>query len=170
MELLPLRPSIKHPYLWFPNRHEGAKWDATRLRVLTRDKSMRRFCGHYSEKYMQMRHLNKGDDDRINNLVTCCVACHAVQHFGRNLQLHIIEIWKSPFSQLQIVQMSREAIRAGKTLKSIKKSLKLTKGPYVPTSFNYANKIIKIDSMSPTFYLHDSLRVVFVALKRWRID
>jgi hypothetical protein len=132
MNLLPLRPSIKNPRYWFPDRPIKSKWRKIRAVVLGRDKNTCRFCGHTFLKFMQMHHLKESDDNSRRNLVTCCVACHAVQHIGRNLELGIIEIWKSPFSQVDIVHMSREAIRAGKSLKMLKRSLKLTRGTYPP--------------------------------------
>jgi hypothetical protein len=170
MKTLPLRPSIKNSRLWFPERADKTTWNKLREKMLVRDDHTCRFCGHRAEKYMQAHHMKKSGDDSLGNLVTCCVACHAVNHFGRNLLLGIVEIWRSPISQLEIVRITRAGIRAGKTLAQIKKGLKLKRGPHAAGSIDYANSIMDLDSTSHTFCLEEPLSVVFVALKRWQLD
>jgi hypothetical protein len=170
MKLLPIKPSIKNPKYWFPDRPNKSEWDKIRKVVLTRDSNTCRFCGHVSSSYMNLHHVDGSTDNNPKNLLTCCVACHAVQHLGKNLQLGIIEIWKSPFTQLEIIKMSRDAIRKGKTLKQVNKTLKLSKGLYPPSSLDYANAIIDPKSKTFTFYLDDPLRVVFVNLNRWQTE
>ncbi len=150
MNLLPLRPSIKNPRYWFPDRPVKSKWKKIRAAVLEGDKNTCRFRGHASLKFMQMHHLEGGDDNSRRNLVTCCVACHAVQHIGHNLALGIIEIWKSPFSQIEIVRKSCEAVRAGKSLKMLKRSLKLSRGPYPPDSYHFSITFILYPSVIPS--------------------
>jgi hypothetical protein len=170
MKFHPLRPGVKNPRLWFPERADKTAWNKLREKMLTRDDYTCQFCGHRAEKYMQAHHLKDSGDDSLKNLVTCCVACHAVNHFGRNLQLGVVEIWQSPVSQVEIVRITRAGIKAGKTLVQIKKGLKLKKGPFAPASLDYANSIIDVDSIKHTFSLKEPLSVVFVALKRWQLD
>ena len=170
MKTLTLRPSVKNPRLWFPERADKTAWNKLREKMLARDDYTCRFCGHRAEKYMQAHHVKDSGDDSLKNLVTYCVACHAVNHFGRNLVLGVVEIWQSPVSQVEIVRTTRAGIKAGKTLAQIKKGLKLKKGPHAPDSLDYANSIIEVDSASHTFSLDEPLSVVFVALKRWQLD
>lgn len=170
MNLLPLRPSVKNPRFWFPDRPDKTAWNRIREEMLLRDRFTCRFCGHRAEKYMQAHHIGDSSDDSLKNLATCCVACHAVNHFGRNLALGLVEIWSSPVSQVEIVHASRAGMKAGKTLAQIKKSLKLKKGPLPPNSLDYANALINPKSSAHTFTLDEPLCVVFVDLKRWQLD
>lgn len=170
MTLLPIRPSVKNPKYWFPCRPDKLEWDRIRKVVLARDSNTCRFCGHVSSSYMNLHHVDGGTDNSPKNLLTCCVACHAVLHLGRNLQLGVVEVWRSPFTQFEIITMSREAIRKGKTLRQINGALELTRGPYPPSSLEYADAIIDPKSKAFTFYLDDPLRVIFVNLNRWQIE
>jgi hypothetical protein len=170
MTALALRPGVKNPRYWFPDRIDQAAWKQLREKMLFRDRFTCQFCGHRADKFMQAHHVERGDDNKLSNLVTCCVACHAVNHFGRNLALGAIEIWQSPLSQVEIVQRTRDGIGLGKTLAQIKRTLKLKRGPLAPDAIEYANSIIKRRSKEHTFYLEDPLRVVFVNFKRWQID
>lgn len=164
MKLYALRPSFKNPKLWFPERPPKSTWDKLREKMLVRDDCTCRFCGHRSEQFMQAHHLNGSDDNSLKNLVTCCVACHAVNHVGRNMQLGVIEVWRSTISQLEIVRTTRSGIKAGKTLAQINKRLNLDEGPLSPSSI--AKSVIK--SSEYTFTLVEPLSVVFVALQRWQ--
>ncbi len=166
----PLRPSVKNPRLWFPDRADKTAWNKLRDKMLTRDDYTCQYCGHRAEKYMQAHHLKDSSSNSLKNLVTCCGACHAVNHFGLNLALGVVEIWQSPISQVEIVRSTRAGIKAGKTLAQIKKGLKLKKGMFAPDSLEYANSIIKAKSANHTFSLDEPLSVVFVALKRWQLD
>ena len=174
MKLLPLRPSVKNPRFWYPDRPNKTKWNRIREKMLLRDHHTCRFCGHRASKYMQAHHVGKGTNNSVRNLLTCCVACHAVLHFGRNLLLETIEIWESPFSQLEIVRKTRAGIKAGKTLRQIKKGLKLKKGLYHPASLRYADELIRQNlqtkSSAHNFALDKPFSAVFVNFKRWQVD
>jgi len=170
MKTFPLRPSVKNPRLWFPERVEQRAWNEIREKMLTRDDYTCQFCGHRAKKYMQAHHLKDSSDNSLKNLVTCCVACHAVNHIGINLKYGIIEIWKSPISQVEIVRITRAGVKAGKTQAQIKKGLKLRRGPFPPDSLEYADSITDEDSSDNTFSLEEPLCAVFVNLKRWQID
>jgi len=169
MKPLVLRPSVKNPRLWFPERVDKREWAKVRQEMLERDDFTCRFCGHRAEKYMAAHHVTDSGDNSLKSMVTCCVACHAVNHIGRNLALGIIEIWESPASQVEIVRVTRKGVMDGKSLGQIKKSLKLKPGPFPAASMEYANSIIDLKSSAHTFSLKEPLNAVFVGLKRWQI-
>jgi hypothetical protein len=89
---------------------------------------------------------------------------------GRNLSLGVIEIWKSPLSQVEIVRRTRQGVANGKKLSQIKKTLRLEKGPYDPGSVKYANDLIVSIGSRHRAYLSEPLKAVFVKLKRWQIE
>jgi hypothetical protein len=92
------------------DRPDKTTWNRIREKMLLRDRFTCQFCGHRAEKYMQAHHLGDSNDDSVKNLVTCCVACHAVNHFGRNLALGLIEIWQSPIGPFRLAGSLRTAI------------------------------------------------------------
>ncbi|MGO8719907.1 MAG: HNH endonuclease [Acidobacteriaceae bacterium] len=165
-----LRPSIINPAFWFPDRPPKTEWDRIRSKILERDNYTCKGCGHRAFKYMNIHHLEKSSDNALKNLVTICVACHAVLHIGRNLDLQIIEIWQSPFSQAEIIRRTREGVRAGLSLAKINKGFKLKRGPYLPTSIQYANDLVQKIEESPRAYLPEPFVAVFVNLKRWQLE
>jgi hypothetical protein len=165
-----LRPGVTNPSLWYPDRPPKAEWDKIRSIVLERDNYACSGCGHRALRYMNVHHLGESGDNRPENLTTICVACHAILHMGRNLDLKIIEIWESPFSQVEIVQRSREGIRAGLSLEKINKGFKLKPGPYPSTSIQYAEDLLQKIKRAPRAYLPEPLSAVFVALKRWQLE
>jgi hypothetical protein len=174
MKLLPLKPSVKNLNYWFPERNTsgttGLSWKTIRKRILKRDNNTCRFCGHKAEKNMRIHHKGSSYNHLYRNLVTSCVACHAVHHIGLNLAFQLIEIWESRLSQKTIVQITRRGKKAGKSLRQIKRELPLKRGHWSPGSMKYANSIIKLNSKKPNFYLPDPLRVVFTRLKTWQIE
>lgn len=121
-------------------------------------------------KYMNVHHLEDSGENTPENLVTLCVACHAVLHIGRNLDLGVVEIWNSDLSQVEIVQKTREGVRCGLSLAQIKKQLKLKRGPHPPGSILYANKLVKNIGDAPRAYLETPLSAVFVNLTRWQLE
>ncbi|MDE2466037.1 MAG: HNH endonuclease [Alphaproteobacteria bacterium] len=138
--------------------------------MLERDHNACQFCGHVARKYMNVHHLNESGENNPDNLITCCVACHAVLHVGRNLTLGVVEVWESKLSQVEIVRATREGVKSGKTLQAIKKTLKLKKGLYPPGSIEYANTIVASMGKSPRASLEEPLSAVFINLKRWQIE
>lgn len=169
MKLFKLRPTVKNPSMWFPERPPKSEWDKIRSKVLERDDHTCRFCGHRATSYMNIHHKKNGDDNSLRNLITCCVACHAVLHFGRNLALGLIEIWECPTPQVEIVQKTRKGIKAGKSLAEIKKTFSLSEGPFPPGSVDHANKIIDTGSDKHEFVLKEPYSVIFTGIKRWQI-
>lgn len=165
-----LRPGITNPALWYPERPPKSEWDRIRDIVLERDNHTCRGCGHRALKYMNVHHLEESGENTPEKLTTICVACHAVLHIGRNFDLQIIEIWESPFSQVEIVQRSREGVKAGRSFARINKGLKLKPGPYPPTSIQYASDLVKKIKKAPRAYLAEPLSAVFVNLKRWQLE
>lgn len=165
-----LRPGITNPGLWYPERPPKNEWNKIRKVVLERDKNTCQFCGHVAKKYMNIHHVNETGENNPDNLITCCVVCHAVMHMGRNLSLGTIEIWQSEIPQVEIVQVTRDGIKNGKTLKAINKALPLKKGPYESGSIEYANSLVATIGDNPRTTLEKPLCVVFVDLKRWQIE
>ncbi len=168
--MLPLRPCVKNPSLWFPARPEKKKWDEIRSKVLGRDDHTCRFCGHRAEKFMHVHHLEGGEDNSLRNLVTCCVACHAVNHFGNNLRLQTIELWSSPVPQVEIVRATREGVRSGKALDEINREFELTRGPIPPKQLmQFLDKELQRHPDRINFALAEPVSVVFVNFKQWQI-
>ncbi len=165
-----LRPGITNPRLWSPERPPKSQWDKIRKIVLKRDDYTCSCCGHKAKKYMNIHHLEESDSNEPENLTTLCVACHAVLHMGRNLDLKIIEIWESEISQVEIIRHTREGIKNGKTLEDINSEFALNEGSYAPDSIEYANSLIPFIGDSPRAYLSEPLCAIFVGLKRWQIE
>jgi hypothetical protein len=165
-----LRPGVTNPSLWYPERPPKTQWDKIRKVVLERDHNTCISCGHRALKYMNIHHIEDGGENTPENLVTMCVACHAVLHIGKNLGLKIVEIWETPFSQVEVVQKTRAAVQQGISLENIKKQLKLKKGPHSPGSLLYADELVKSMGNEPRAYLPEPLSAVFVNLSRWQIE
>lgn len=121
-------------------------------------------------KYMNVHHLEETGANTPENLVTICVACHAVLHIGQNLGLRVIEIWESPLSQVEIVRATREGIASGRTLSDINRDFQLMKGLNPPASIKYANQLVQNMGNAPRAYLDEPLSVVFVNLSRWQLE
>ena len=169
-QLHELRPGITNPNLWFPERPDQTEWKKIRKIVLDRDKNTCQFCGHVAKKYMNVHHVDETGENKPDNLITCCVACHAVLHMGRNLSLGTIEIWSSEITQTEIVQVTRQGIKNDNSLASINKGLPLTKGPYKSDSIDYANSLVSVIGENARVSLEKPLCAVFVNLKRWQIE
>ena len=165
-----LRPSVTHPKLWYPERLPKSQWDKIRKAVVARDNNTCQFCGHAATKYMNAHHVDETGENEPENLITCCVACHAVLHLGRSLALRVVEVWKSEISQAEIVQVTRQGIKDGKSLEEIKSTLPISKGKLAPTSEKYANELILTMGDNPRASLKEPLCAVFVNLTRWQIE
>jgi hypothetical protein len=165
-----LRPSITNPNLWYPARPPKAEWNRIRSVVLDRDNHTCIGCGHRAVQHMNVHHLGKSEDNNPKNLITSCVACHAVLHMGRNLSLQVIEIWKAGISQVEIVQETRRFVKAGMTLDQIRKKFILKRGPHAPDSIEYANGLIAQMGDAPRASLEEPLCAIFVNLSRWQIE
>ncbi|GAK34399.1 hypothetical protein AQ1_02297 [alpha proteobacterium Q-1] len=165
-----LRPAITNPALWWPKRPPRAEWNRIRRTVLERDDYTCSTCEHRAIKNMHVHHLAHSDDNAIDNLITICVACHAVLHFGRSITLGVIEIWNCPLPQAEIVQQTRMGIARGLSLETIKQDLQLGLGPHPPASDLYANELIEGMGSAPRAYLPEPLKAIFVSLKQWQIN
>ena len=174
--LLPLRPGIQNPLFWRNELLNGSEWVSLRKRVLLRDNHRCRWCGHSALKYMNVHHRGSGVEHNLRNLVTCCVACHAVMHIGRNLDLGTIEIWQSPLSQLTLLKRTRSLVKKGLGLKDIKKSFHLERGEFPCKSMNYANALVGMaERLSQTrrkafITLPEPYCAIFVKFSRWQIE
>lgn len=165
-----LRPGVTNSRLWYPSRPSKSEWKKIRKIVLERDDYSCYYCGHKAMKYMNVHHLHETNDHNPSNLVTICVACHAVLHIGRNLSLNCIEIWESDIPQVEIVEITREGIMAGKTLENIKAGLPLRKGELPPDSIEWANGLLRKIGNAPRAWLPEPLCAVFVKFTRWQIE
>ena len=165
-----LRPAVTNPDRWDPERLPKREWNKIRKVVLERDAYTCQFCGHTAKESMNVHHVDEIGENKPDNLITCCVACHAVMHMGRNLSLHTIEIWKSEISQVLIVQVTREGVKNGKSLESIKNELPLKEGKYKPDSVAYANSLVAVIGDNPRATLEKPLCAVFIDFKRWQIE
>lgn len=164
-----LRPGVTNRKLWYPERPEKYQWNKIREAVLARDNHTCRYCNHKHDKYMNVHHLSESNEHDPENLVTCCVACHAVLHVGRSLAMGVVEVWESDMSQRDIVIKTRELVRQGLSLSDINKSFNFRAGEFAPNSNDYANKLVKAMGRRDRVYLPEPLCAVFINLKRWQI-
>jgi hypothetical protein len=165
-----LRPSVVNPIHWFPDRPPKTEWNKIRKVILERDNFTCAGCGHRATKYMNIHHTGGGTDNHINHLVTLCVACHAILHIGRNLDLKILEIWKSELTQRDIVIRTRAFIKAGYGLEEVKKMLPIKRGRYTPKSMRYATDLVNSIGTANRAYLEEPLCAIFVNLSRWQLE
>ncbi|MDE2266813.1 MAG: HNH endonuclease [Alphaproteobacteria bacterium] len=165
-----LRPTVTNRALWWPNRPPKAEWDKIRKIVLERDNYICQFCGHRATKWMNIHHAGNSSNNDPGNLITSCVACHAVLHIGHNLALGVIEIWKSELSQMEIVQRTRNEIKNGKSLCEIKSYLSLKPTKLLPSSEEHANNLLRKIGDREAISLPKPLCAVFVNFKRWQIE
>lgn len=165
-----LRPGVTHPTLWRPERPEEAAWKRIRLAVMERDDWTCTACGHRALKGMHTHHLSDSGDHSVDNLVALCVACHAVMHVGLSLMHGAVEVWECSLAQVEIVRMTRAAIKEGRSLAGVKELLPLSRGPLDPTDVSYANNLVKEMGTARRAYLDVPLCAVFVNLKQWQID
>lgn len=165
-----LRPGVTNMNQWQPADRKRAVPDKVRNVVLARDDFTCASCGHRAMKWMHIHHLAEEDNDDPSNLCTLCVACHAVMHMGRSLQLGVIEIWKSPISQREIVRATREGFRRGLSLPEVNAAFNLKKGRRAPASVEWANKLLEEMGHEPRAELPEPLCAVFVNLKQWQIE
>ncbi len=119
---------------------------------------------------MHTHHVADSGDNSPENLVPVCVACHAVLHIGRSLTERIVEVWNCELSQVEVVQRTRERVRQGLSLTTIKGQLPLSLGPYPADSLRYANHLVATIGSAPRAYLDEPLCAVFVNLNWWQID
>lgn len=165
-----LRPGVTHPRFWNPDRPPRSEWNRTRKIVLERDDWTCAGCQHRALKLMQVHHLEDSGDSSPVNLVPLCIACHCILHVGRSLKYGMVEIWRSEVSQIEIVQRSREGIKQGLTLATIKSQLPLTLGKYPADSMDYPNDLVRKMGAKPRAYLAKPLCAVFVDMNRWQIE
>ena len=165
-----LRPGVTNGNQWHPVERKSAVPSRLRKAIRARDDFTCASCGHRAIKWMHIHHVGEEDNDEPNNLCTLCPACHAVMHVGRSLQFGVVEIWKSPISQVAIVCATREAVRAGRTLAEIKASFGLKRGRKSPSSVQWANELLRAMGAEPRAELPEPLCAVFVDFKQWQID
>ena len=168
--LFHLRPSVSNMNIWYPDRAKSPQWAKIRLAVLERDNYTCTTCGHRAMKWMHAHHLEDGENNSLENLVTLCPACHAVMHLGLNMQYGALEVWKSELSQVEIVRVTRQGIREGKSLQEINGTLPLKRGRRAPDSVEWANALLKSMEAEPRAELPEPLCAVFVNFTKWQIE
>lgn len=165
-----LRPGVTNSGLWFPERPKGAAWDRIRSAVMERDDWTCAACDHRAKKWMQTHHLGDSADHSPDNLAALCVACHAVMHVGLSLMQQVVEVWECGVPQIEVVRISREGVRQGRSLAEVKASLPLSRGPLDPTDVAYANNLLREMGTAQRAYLDPPLCAVFVSLQRWQLE
>jgi hypothetical protein len=155
---------------WFGAERKRAVPDRIRKQVLERDYWTCCGCGHRALKLMHIHHIGESDDDRLENLCTLCVACHAVLHFGQSMQYGSLQVWKSPISQVHIIRGTREGVRAGKPLAEINSTFALKRARRAPDSLEWANSLLTNMVPEPHAELPEPLCAVFVQFTRWQIE
>lgn len=164
-----LHPGIKNPIYW--NDGENPIPKSLRQEVLSRDNNTCQFCGHHAAKWMNLHHVNSTVTNTADNLITCCVACHAIFHIGRNMIIHpTLTIWECELSQIEIIQRTREGLRKGKTLNQILSELPIKEGEYEPDSRMWVDELTSIKTNDPIIYLDNKYKAVFTNLKRWQLE
>lgn len=164
-----MRPGITNKALWQPDR--GPDWPRVRKSILQRDDFTCQSCGHRALKWMNVHHVGDSEDPSPDNLLTVCVACHAVLHFGRNMTVvPTFEVYRAAESQVEIVRKTRALVAQGMSLKEVKKALRLTEGEYPPNALNYLIDLAKSIGTNARAELPEPLSVVFVQFKRWQIE
>ena len=158
-----------NPRYWHPNRLPRSEWDRIRARVLERDSYTCVSCEHRSRKGMIVHHLVDSADNTIQNLATVCVACHAVLHLGLSLQHGTVEIWESDFTQVELIQLTRDGVEEGHSLELIKESFPLSPGPFPCGSIRYANDLVRSMDATSRISLPLPLCAIFVKFTNWQI-
>lgn len=169
MNLPILHPGIKNPKYW--NKAENNIPKSIRRAVLMRDNNTCQFCGHAATKWMNLHHLDSTRSNDPANLITCCVACHAIFHIGRNMIIHpTLTIWECELSQVEIIQKTREHVRAGKNLNEIQYEFPIKQGKYKPDSRLWVDELTGISTDAPIIYLEPQYKAIFLYLSRWQIE
>ena len=165
-----LRPGVINSKYWNPERPPKKEWNKIRKTVLERDNYTCQYCSHKATKFMNIHHLDNPEDNEINNLITCCVACHAVLHVGRSLSLGVVEVYETNISQEEIVRLPRKGRENGKTLEEINENIPKSLGKYAPSSIEWADSLTNSIGEKSRNSLSKSSSVFFVNLNRWQIE
>lgn len=165
-----LRPGVNNVNQWQGAARKRAVPDKIRKQVLVRDDFTCCSCGHRALKWMNIHHIADEESDDLRNLATVCPACHAVMHFGRNMQFGSLEIWKSPIPQVEVVRQTRDGIRRGLQLSEINAGFGLKKGKLAPDSMRWANDLLATIETESRAELPEPLCAVFVNFKQWQVD
>lgn len=109
-EFLPLFPTYADPDKWRivrPIPQDKEKWQKMRLKVLMRDEYTCQYCGHRSEKYQIVHHVDEDPaNDSEDNLAVICQLCNVVMHAGMGCVLQgVVDLYaRSKATQREIVQ------------------------------------------------------------------
>lgn len=164
-----LRPGVTNPEFWYPDRLPRGQWEPIRQAVLHRDDFTCQSCGHQARSSMNVHHIGDSNDNSTDNLITLCVACHAVTHLGFNLMRGNLAVFQAAESQLEIVQRTRALYAQGMTLAAINQTLTLAPGHYPPDAVEYANDLLYDIGDQPRAMLEEPLCAVFVNFHKWQI-
>ncbi|MGH9922079.1 MAG: hypothetical protein ACRD38_04955 [Nitrososphaerales archaeon] len=124
---------------------QSSKWKKEiRPRILDRDNNTCQYCGHRSDKQMQVNHIdgnpkNNSDD----NLETICDWCHKIMHSGLwCVVFKIIDLYaESKYNQNEIIMITRKMREEGKSDEEIVEFLGLKKPVPWKQDLNYLSKL-----------------------------
>jgi len=163
-----LHPAIKNPAFWEDeHRSTNNEWRKLRTRVCVRDNYTCQFCGHHALKFMNAHHIGDVRDDSLANLITCCVACHAVFHAGFNCVVHnVAALTVSSISQIEIIRQTRQGVKEGRALADINKNLGLLDMTVV---INQTRSVDSSNCLAYVWYYPLEVRMMYISLKRWQL-
>ena len=85
----------------------SSEWRSMRNKVLVKYNNKCRFCGHQSEKYMVVDHMDGvASNNKLSNLGVNCPACDAIRHCGFNEKSIVLGI--SKLTQIEIINGTRK--------------------------------------------------------------
>ena len=99
-------------------RLEGTGWKALRQRILTRDNFTCAYCGHHSDKYQIVDHIDGDPENNSDaNLQIVCQMCNVVKHSGQGCIIQdVIDLYrKAKYGQNDIIRITREMRDRGQT-------------------------------------------------------
>lgn len=94
------------------------QWRDIRERILKRDDYTCQYCGLREEKGMQVNHIDGNPKNHSDsNLEVVCPSCHMIMHSGlwAGVRRVILLFMKSKYSQNEIIRITREMRRQGKS-------------------------------------------------------
>ena len=117
--------SFANPETWRDNIKEEIskeEWKKIRLEIVKRDNYTCQYCGFKSEKWQIVHHVDGNPNNNSKgNLETICPMCNLIHHAGQGCVVQgIVDLYrKSKYSQIEIIQITREMRTNGKSDKEI---------------------------------------------------
>ncbi|MHA1739400.1 MAG: HNH endonuclease [Candidatus Heimdallarchaeota archaeon] len=139
--------SFANPETWRDNIKEEIskeEWRKIRLEIVKRDKYTCQYCGFESEKWQIVHHMDGNPNNNSNgNLETICPMCNLIHHAGQGCVVQgIVDLYRqSKYSQIEIIQITREMRANGKNDKEIVNFLELKDNVPFKMDKNYLRKL-----------------------------